>query len=249
MDTKKENKLFGLLGKNISYSFSKGYFEKKFETLKLENYDYVNFDISSIEEFSTLWKKHTISGMNVTIPYKEEVISKLDSLDATAADIGAVNTIKRLADGTLRGYNTDCIGFRNSLEPLLNSHHQKALILGTGGASKAVTYVLNQLGIVQQYVSRKKSNTQLTYEELTESILTDHTIIVNCSPLGTFPKLEEKPNIPYEFLTKKHLLFDLIYNPSKTTFLKMGEAKGCQVQNGYDMLVGQAEASWELWRS
>ena len=249
MDTKKELKLFGLLGRNISYSFSKGYFEKKFETIKLENYDYINFDISSIEEFSSLWKKHTISGMNVTIPYKEEVISKLDSLDATAAAIGAVNTIKLLSDGTLRGYNTDCVGFRNSLEPLLDSHHQKALLLGTGGASKAVAYVLEQLGIEYQYVSRKKSKSQLTYNELTESVMVDHTVIINCSPLGTFPKIEEKPDIPYEFLTANHLLFDLIYNPSKTTFLKIGEEKGCKIQNGYDMLVGQAEASWDLWSS
>lgn len=249
MDTKKENKLFGLLGRNINYSFSKGYFEKKFKTLKLENHTYTNFDIPSIEAFDSLWKTHQISGMNVTIPYKEAVLSKLDSLDTTAAEIGAVNTIRRMQDGTLRGYNTDCIGFRKSLEPLLALHHKKALLLGTGGASKAVAFVFDQLGIPFQYVSRNKTDSTISYDELTSEVMADHHIIVNCSPVGTFPKVDEKPKIPYEFLTKNHLLFDLIYNPEKTAFLKMGEEKGCQTQNGYDMLVGQAEASWEFWNS
>lgn len=249
MDTKKESKLFGLLGRNIHYSFSKGYFEKKFKTLGLTNHSYTNFDIPSIDQFEALWKNQPITGMNVTIPYKEAVIPKLDSLDATATAIGAVNTIKRMPDGTLKGFNTDCIGFRKSLEPLLTSHHQKAIILGTGGASKAIAFVFKELDIPVQYVSRNKTSSNLTYEELSKTILTDHNIIVNCSPVGTFPDIDEKPKIPYEFLTKKHLLYDLIYNPEKTAFLKMGEGKGCQTQNGFDMLVGQAEASWKFWNS
>ncbi len=253
MEEKTENsnkKLFGLLGKNISYSFSSGYFKEKFGDLQLENHQYVNFDIQSIEGFQNLINKHKnkLSGMNVTIPYKQEVINCLDEIDNQALEIGAVNTIKFIDDGKLKGFNTDVHGFQKSLEPLLEEQHTKALILGTGGASKAVAYALEKLNIAFVFVSRNpnKSN-EMSYYDITEAIIKEHTILINCTPLGTFPETKMCPDIPYQFLSEKHFLYDLIYNPSVTTFLNKGKEKGAKIKNGLEMLQLQAEKSWQIW--
>lgn len=240
---------FGLLGKDISYSFSKKYFTEKFQKLELNNLNYFNFDIPEIEEFPFLiyHREHEFGGMNVTIPYKEKVIKYLHELDKEAEEIGAVNTIKFTDDNKLIGYNTDTYGFQKSIEPLLKKHHTKALILGTGGASKAIAFTFNKLNIKYKYVSRRLTDDNFLYSTLNEEIISDYSIIVNCSPVGTFPNIEEAPDIPYEYITKKHLLFDLIYNPSETKFLKEGKIRGATIINGYKMLELQAEKSWEIW--
>ncbi len=245
--TEKAQVNFGLVGRNISYSFSRGYFKKKFNDLGLMNHSYENFDIQSISQFPTIFKSATnIKGLNVTIPYKEEVIPFLDTMDATAKKIGAVNTIKVDKAG-LKGFNTDAFGFKKALEPYLKAHHTKALILGTGGASKAVAFVLDELGIAFSYVSRSGKKNGFTYHDLNDGMITAHTLIINCSPVGTFPNIEEKPDIPYNQINSKHLLFDLIYNPEETTFLKTGKANGSAICNGFRMLEYQAEKAWEIW--
>ena len=246
--TEKKTNRFGLLGRNISYSFSQGYFTQKFKDLGLNEYSYENFDIQRIEELEMVLSQSDIKGLNVTIPYKEEVIPFLDELDAKAGKIGAVNTIKITEKG-LKGFNTDAYGFQKSLEPFLKPHHTKALILGTGGASKAVRFVLDELGIVNTYVSRQKKEGQFSYDELDKEVIEGHTFIINCTPLGTYPNIAEKPNIPYQFLNKDHLLYDLIYNPEKTTFLALGEAHGASICNGLQMLKLQAEKAWEIWNT
>ncbi|PWG06387.1 shikimate dehydrogenase family protein [Polaribacter aquimarinus] len=246
----RKNKLFGLLGKNISYSFSRGYFTKKFENLGLKKHKYVNFDLQNIDELPKVLKKNkdTLNGINVTIPYKEEVMQYLDKLDETAKEIGAVNTIKFTKRGNLKGYNTDVVGFENSIYPFFKKHHKRALILGTGGASKAVAYALKKNDIKVKFVSRNPNGKkQISYLDITEEVLKKYTVIVNCTPLGTSPDIEKCPNIPYEFLTEKHLLFDLIYNPEVTTFLKKGLKKGATIKNGHKMLELQAEESWRIW--
>ena len=246
---KQENnqRLFGLLGRNISYSFSSGYFGEKFEKLQLNNHSYVNFDIPTIEKFPSLLSQ-SINGMNVTIPYKQEIIPFLDEIDTEAQEIGAVNTIKFLENGKLKGFNTDVYGFKNSLLPLLKPNHTKALILGTGGASKAVDYALKSLHIETLFVSRSATvSNQIFYDELTEEIIADYTIVINCTPLGTFPNVEHCPNIPYQHITENHLLYDLIYNPSETTFLHKGKKQGAVIKNGLEMLKLQAEKSWQIW--
>jgi len=248
MDHKKRNR-YGLIGKNIDYSFSKGYFTEKFKTLGLSNCSYENFDLKHINEFQgTVLPQKSLSGFNVTIPYKQEIIPFLDELSKEAQEIGAVNTIK-LTKGGLIGYNTDAYGFKKALEPFLKPHHTSALILGTGGASKAVAYVLSSLGIDFIYVSRTQKEKQLTYECLTADNIKNHPLIINCSPVGTFPNNEQKPQIPYIGINSDTLLFDLIYNPALTAFLKEGEKRGAQTSNGYQMLVHQAEKAWELWNS
>ncbi|MBT8180485.1 MAG: shikimate dehydrogenase [Eudoraea sp.] len=247
--TEKDKVSFGLIGKNISYSFSKTYFNNKFTSLNLQGYSYENFDIPDLEEFPSLVERNkTLRGLNVTIPYKEDIIPYLDSLDKKAKRIGAVNTIKFTKEG-LRGYNTDVYGFKKSIEPFLKESHKKALILGTGGASKAVAFVLNELGISFKYVSRNPIGDQIGYSELNKKIISTHTVLINCTPLGTFPNTEAKPGIPYEFLTSNHLLFDLIYNPEKTAFLLSGEHKGAIICNGAEMLELQAEKAWQIWNS
>lgn len=246
---KKENKQFkfGLVGKDISYSFSRGYFKQKFADLGLDNYSYVNFDLETIESFPEISKNiHSINGLNVTIPYKEAIIPFLQSLDKDAAKIGAVNTIKITKEG-LKGYNTDVHGFKHTLLPHLKKHHTKALILGTGGASKAVSFVLEELRITHSFVSRSRGENKLAYSDLTKEILEKHTLLINTTPLGTHPKITEKPDIPYLFLNANHLLFDLIYNPEKTAFLLAGEAHGAAICNGQKMLEIQAEKAWEIW--
>ncbi|MGI9548049.1 MAG: shikimate dehydrogenase family protein [Flavobacteriaceae bacterium] len=243
----KKKSRFGLVGKNISYSFSRSYFTAKFEQLGLGKHSYENFDLSSIREFKELIQKTpSIKGLNITIPYKEAVIPYLDRIDPQASEIGAVNTVQ-FGDGGLVGYNTDAFGFRESLRPMLNDSDKYALILGTGGASKAVAYVLDELGIEYKYVSRNPVANQLSYTDLNSDILNLHTVLINCTPLGTFPQTEQKPDLPYEHIGERHLLFDLIYNPAKTLFLKEGELKGSRIINGLKMLELQAEKAWEIW--
>tara|TARA_R110002167_G_scaffold58047_22_gene164829 strand:+ start:434 stop:1165 length:732 start_codon:yes stop_codon:yes gene_type:complete len=236
-----------LVGRNISYSFSKGYFSKKFEALGLVDHSYENFDLPEIGAINTLLAQNPdIAGFNVTIPYKEAILPYLTDIDAMAKKIGAVNTVKLQGD-RLIGYNTDAYGFQKSLEPFLEAHHQKALILGTGGASKAIAFVLDRLRIAYKFVSRRPLKNQLGYGDLTQKTLQEYLILINCTPLGTHPNVHEKPDIPYDFITARHLLFDLIYNPEKTTFLVHGELKGASICNGHRMLELQAEKSWEIW--
>ena len=238
---------FGLIGRNISYSFSRNYFSEKFLREGISG-SYENFDLKNISEFSAVLKENPeLRGLNVTIPYKEEIIPFLDSLDPVAAEIGAVNTIKVETSGRLIGYNTDYFGFAEALKPYLQPQHKKALILGTGGASKAIAYALKTLEIEYKFVSRKASEDKLTYEDLNENVLKEYKILVNCSPLGTFPKTEEHPNIPFKHLTQDHLIFDLIYNPPQTRFMELAEEKGATVVNGQKMLEFQAEKAWEIW--
>lgn len=240
---------FGLIGKNISYSFSPKYFTEKFSKMGLNDFKYFNFDIPEIEEFPFILyhKEHEFKGLNVTIPYKESIMRYLNEVDDEAKEIGAVNTIKITDDNKLIGYNTDVYGFQKSIEPLLKLHHKKALILGTGGASKAVGFAFKKMGIEFKFVSRKVSENVFLYSLLTKEILDEYTIIINCSPVGTHPNVNEAPNIPYQFINEKHLLFDLIYNPAETKFLKEGKSRGATIKNGYDMLELQAEKSWDIW--
>lgn len=240
-------RLFALVGKNISYSFSRAYFTEKFEKEHISDAEYVNFDLNSVDELpQKLQKNPNIQGMNVTIPYKKEIIPMLAKLDPIAEEIGAVNTIKVTQKGLI-GYNTDYFGFSESLKPFLKEHHTKALILGTGGASNAVAYALKMLGISFRFVSRTPKMGQFSYSDLSSQIVNKYKIIINCTPLGTFPNVEDFPPIPYQFLTSEHLLYDLIYNPERTTFLQKGEKKKAIIINGWKMLELQAEKAWEIW--
>ncbi|MEE9349366.1 MAG: shikimate dehydrogenase [Flavobacteriaceae bacterium] len=242
-------KHYGLLGKNISYSFSKKYFLEKFKNLKL-NCVYNNFDIESIEFLPDLLNENitNLKGFNVTIPYKNDIFKYLDEIDETAQEINAVNCVKIIDQYYLKGFNTDAYGFENSLKPLLKPRHKKALILGTGGASKAVAFVLKKLNIAFTFVSRNPTTTnQISYETLTDEIIINHQIIINCTPLGTHPNIQLHPNINYLALTSKHLLYDLIYNPSETKFLTKGKNQSATIKNGLEMLELQAEKSWEIW--
>ena len=242
------NKL-GLLGKDISYSFSKTYFKKKFEDENISDTTYENFDIESIDLFPSIIKNTTgLKGLNVTIPYKEQVIPFLDKVNKKAKTIGAVNTIKITKKGKLVGYNTDCYGFKKTIKPFIKSHHKKALILGTGGASKAIAYTLNEMEISYQYVSRKLSDgVGFSYDTLTANDVKDYQIIINCSPVGTFPNIEDCPNIPYQSINEKYILFDLIYNPEETKFLRLGKKNKATTVNGLGMLEFQAEKAWSIW--
>lgn len=238
---------FGLIGKNISYSFSPGYFREKFNQLGLEDCSYEIFDLPDISHFPHLVGQNPdLEGLNVTIPYKEAVIPYLDHLEKQAGEIGAVNTI-RFAGNRLEGHNTDIIGFRESLRPLLRPADKAALILGTGGASKAVAYSLRQLDISFRFVSRNPKKGQLAYDEVTPELLRQQQILINCTPLGTYPDVCQSPPLPYEAIDSTHLLYDLIYNPPETSFLKQGLERGARIKNGLEMLRLQAEASWELW--
>jgi len=240
---------FGLIGKNIDYSFSKSYFNKKFENEGLKH-TYKNYDIDTIDKFPKIISStKKLRGLNVTIPYKETIIPYLDKLHKTAKKINAVNTIKITKKGKLIGYNTDYFGFKKSIEPHLKPQHKKALILGTGGASKAIAYALKKLGIKYKYVSRKPTgNNAFTYDSLTENDIKSHQIIINCTPLGTYPKTNECPNIPYDGINGTHLVFDLIYNPEETKFLTIAKIKGATTCNGSKMLELQAEKAWKIWQ-
>jgi shikimate dehydrogenase len=239
-------KKYGLLGKNLNHSFSKSYFENKFKTEGRTDSKYLNFPISRISDFKELVNSNSFSGLNVTIPYKESIIPFLDTLSIDADKIGAVNTID-FKDGKLIGHNTDHIGFHNSIKPFLENTMERALILGTGGAAKAVIYALEKIGINCLCVSRKPKENQLSYEDINEYVLKHHLLIVNTSPLGTSPNVNECPSIPYKHLTEKHFLVDLVYNPCETLFLKKGLAQNAIVLNGKAMLIHQAEKSWEIW--
>lgn len=240
-------KIYGLIGKNIDYSFSRSYFQKKFEVEKVDA-EYCNFDLQSITELKEFLQNHrNLQGLNVTIPYKQEVIPLLDKLDGVAGEIGAVNTVKFEKDGSLTGYNTDYYGFTESLRPHLEKKHTAALILGTGGASKAVAYSLRQLNIPFTFVSRSSGENNYSYEDLTPEIIRNHPLLINCTPLGTFPKVKDAPEIPYRGLTSNHLVFDLIYNPSVTRFMELAKENGASAVNGLRMLELQAEKAWEIW--
>ncbi|TAG56748.1 MAG: shikimate dehydrogenase [Cytophagales bacterium] len=243
-------KQFGLIGKTLSHSFSKKYFTEKFVQLVLKDHVFNLFEIPIIEDFPALWQsKEGLVGMNVTIPYKEQIIPFLDALDDSAQKVGAVNVIKITNNKKLIGYNSDYYGFKTSLEYEISNFKNDihtALILGTGGASKAVLVALKDLNIDFKIVSREKSKADYTYEELFKCTILPH-LIVNCSPLGTFPNIEECPNIPYHLLSEKNMLFDLVYNPAETLFMKNGKSYGAKTQNGLDMLHLQAEKAWEIW--
>lgn len=251
MDKKQEKSMtkFGLIGKNIEYSFSIRYFENKFLKENITNCTYLNFDIPSIAVFNTNVKTTpNLKGLNVTIPYKESIIPLLDKLSKKAKAIGAVNTIRITKKGKFIGHNTDCYGFKKSLQPHLQATHKKALILGTGGASKAIAFSLQELGIEYAFVSRNLNiSATYSYDSLTPSIIKKHALIINCTPLGTHPNVNVAPNIPYEAITEKHLLFDLIYNPEETVFLSQGKKRGAKTVNGLKMLELQAEKAWKIW--
>ncbi len=248
-------KTYGLIGYRLGYSFSKGFFTDKFEKEGLKDYEYVNFELDTIKEFPGIFEKNDhIAGLNCTIPYKQEIMPYLDEINEEAAKVGAVNTVKivRSADGVrLIGYNTDIYGFENSLKPMLNEKHKKALILGTGGASKAIKYILDKLGI--EYVSASIEDElfekEIRYNQIDETLIKESLVIINATPLGTHPKVDTCADIPYEHITSDHVLFDLVYNPEKTLFMKKGKAQGASVKNGLEMLHGQAIKAWEIWNS
>ena len=243
-------KKYGLIGFPLKHSFSKNFFNEKFEKEKIEA-EYVNFEIPEIKFFpKVIADNKDLLGLNVTIPYKEQILPFLDDISPDALNIGAVNVIriKRKDEKVLlKGYNSDVIGFTRSIEPLLKTHHKQALILGTGGASKAVKQGLKSLNIEYTYVSRHKNPGMLTYEQISPELIQEYTVIINCTPCGMFPHSEECPQLPYEALNHHHLLYDLIYNPDKTLFLKKGFLQGAETKNGLEMLLLQAVAGWEFW--
>jgi len=238
---------FGLLGKDISHSFSKPFFEEFFLKNKL-HHTYTNFDIDSISEFPIILNENkSLKGLNVTIPYKQQILPYLDKIDKEAKKIGAVNTIKISKNGSLVGYNTDHFGFATSLAENLSEKTKSALIIGTGGASKAVAYVLDNLNINYKYISRTRDENEFAYQDLTEEIIREHKLIINCTPLGSGQHINAFPKIPYNSIGQEHLLFDLIYNPKLTIFLKMGKDRGAKIVNGQAMLEYQAKKSWKIW--
>ena len=239
--------MYGIIGYPLQQSFSPAYFNEKFRQLGIPEI-YCAFPLETIAAFPALLQQHPyLHGLNVTMPHKQVIIPYLDELDETAKAIGAVNTV-RIRNGRLKGYNTDITGFTDSLKPLLRPHHQKALVLGAGGAARAVTYYLQQLGIPFYIVSRTKSEDTLTYADLDATLMAACTLVINTSPLGMVPDTDLFPDIPYEYLTGQHLAYDLIYKPAETVFLQKARAQHAQVQNSYDMLIGQAEAAWAIWQ-
>jgi len=249
-------RLFALIGYPLTHSFSKKYFTEKFKREGISNCRYELLELPDYKGFPNLIASHhDLVGLNVTIPHKQNIIPFLDELDAaSAARIGAVNTIKILANGRLKGYNTDYYGFRLSLEQWLQSLNVsieglKALVLGNGGAAKAVFAALEDIQISYQIVSRQKTASTISYEDLTKDVIASHHLIINTSPVGTYPKVDECPAIPYEWLSKKHLLYDLVYNPAETLFLKKGKQQNAQTHNGLPMLQLQAEKAWEIWNT
>ena len=241
---------YGLIGYPLGHSFSIGYFNEKFDNENI-NARYINFEIPSIEDFiEVIDSNPELRGLNVTIPYKEQVIPYLDSLSPEATAIGAVNVIRVTHKGKktqLKGFNSDVIGFTRSIEPLLERHHKKALILGTGGASKAIDYGLRSLGLETKVVSRTKRDGILCYEDITADIIREYNVIVNCTPLGMYPNVDSCPKLPYEAMDSHTLLYDLLYNPDETLFMTKGREQGAVVKNGLEMLLLQAFASWEFW--
>ena len=242
---------YGIIGYPLAHSFSRSYFNEKFENEGIDA-QYFNFEIQSVTDFPQIIAENPeLKGLNVTIPYKEQITFFLDELDKDALAIGAANVVKvvhqKNGNTKLIGYNSDFIGFKQSIEPLLEPHHTKALVLGTGGASKAVIYALKQLGLESLLVSRRPYPNMITYDQLTPEIIQEYTVIVNCSPVGMYPNTEQCPDIPYDALTKQHLLYDLLYNPDTTLFMRKGLDKGATVKNGLEMLLLQAFAARDTW--
>lgn len=237
---------YGIIGYPLGHSFSKGFFTEKFAREGIDA-QYLNFEIPDVGMLRDILRENPeLRGLNVTLPHKQVVIPLLDDLSEDAREIGAVNVI-RIRNGNLKGYNSDIIGFTESIKRLLQPWHTKALVLGTGGASKAICVGLNRLGIRWTYVTRSPHEGMFAYTDLSPAVMADHTVIVNCSPVGMFPKVDAAPAIPYELLTPKHLLFDLVYNPEDTLFMQKGREQGATVKNGLEMLHLQAKASWEFW--
>ncbi|HEU0110405.1 MAG TPA: shikimate dehydrogenase [Flavisolibacter sp.] len=240
---------FGLIGKTLKHSFSKKYFTQKFRDNNITNCTYESFELQSIDLLPQLIEDHPdLEGLNVTIPYKEQVLPFLSNADHIVSAIGACNCIK-IEGKKLFGFNTDVVGFKNSLQPKLGVQHTKALILGTGGAAKAVEYTLKELNINYLIVSRKQSPHTVNYTSIDDTLISDYKLIINTTPLGMYPDVGTYPDIPYKTISSEHLLFDLVYNPEKTVFLKKGEEQGAQIVNGLEMLVLQAEESWRIWNS
>jgi shikimate dehydrogenase len=240
-------KLYGLIGYPLGHSFSKKYFEEKFVKENLQDCSFELFPIEEIETFTDIIAtQKKLQGLAVTIPHKQAVMPLLTQMSDEAKAVGAVNCIK-IIEGKTIGYNTDVIGFEKSLLPLLQHHHTKALVLGTGGASKAVQYILKKIGIPFFLVSRTKTDKTITYENISAEIIQTHALIINTTPLGMTPNEEGFADIPYHLITSKHLLYDLIYKPEKTMFLQKGESQGCNIKNGFEMLILQAEENWKIW--
>ncbi|MDO8998381.1 MAG: shikimate dehydrogenase [Bacteroidota bacterium] len=241
---------FGLIGKSLSHSFSKSYFEKLFKEKDLKNHIYQNFELETIDEIKKVFLTTNLKGLNVTNPYKETIIPYLDELSEEAKEIGAVNCVKILNAKTI-GYNTDCYGFAQSIKPFLDTTHERALILGTGGASKAVAFALKKIGVDVFFVtsSVKKNTNTFFYDEINERVMAAFNLIINTTPLGLFPNANEAPALPYHLFTNKHLAYDLIYNPEQTLFLKQAKEMGAVTINGLSMLHQQAQKSWEIWNS
>ena len=248
-------KTYGLIGRKLGHSFSRNFFTEKFTRENLADHEYVNFELDTIDEFPALFEQgKDICGLNCTIPYKQQIMSFLDEIDAEAAQIGAVNTVKIIHQNgrrILKGFNTDLYGFEHSLRPMLEARHQKALILGTGGASKAIRFLFDKMGI--DYLSAttrtEHGEKEIGYNQLTNEVMNEHLIIVNATPLGTFPQVNTCPDIPYPLITGDHILYDLVYNPAETLFLKNGQKQGAKTKNGLEMLHLQALRSWEIWNS
>lgn len=248
-------KTYGLIGHRLGYSFSRKFFTEKFAAENLEHHEYLNFELDSINEFPGIFdSEKNIAGLNCTIPYKQQIMQFMEEIDEEAARIGAVNTVKiTYLDGRriLKGFNTDSYGFENSLQPMLEEKHKKALILGTGGASKAIKYILEKLQI--SYLSASIEDdlfeNEIRYNQITDELLKEYLIIIHATPIGTFPNVDNCPDIPYKSITSDHVLFDLVYNPEETLFLKKGKAQGAKTKNGLEMLHLQAKRSWEIWNA
>jgi len=243
---------YGLIGYPLGHSFSKSYFNEKFENEGI-NAEYINFEIPTLDSLPEILASNPeLKGLNVTIPYKEKVISYLDSISPEARAIGAINVIRvdhKGNDTYLKGFNSDVIGFTKSIEPLLERFHKKALILGTGGASKAINFGLKSLGLETVFVSRFERPGTIQYSQITPDIIQEYNVIVNCTPCGMYPHIDECPQLPYEAMTSKNILYDLLYNPDETLFMKKGAQHGATVKNGLEMLLLQAFASWEFWHN
>ena len=248
-------KTFGLIGYRLGYSFSRNFFTEKFKQENLADHEYVNFELDSIEEFTDIFDQgKNICGLNCTIPYKQQIMPFLDEIDPEAVQIGAVNTVKiTSANGKryLKGFNTDIYGFEHSLCPMLEAKHKKALILGTGGASKAIKHLFNKLQIayLSATIEEECFEKEIRYEQIDAQLLKEYLIIIHATPVGTFPKVDECPTIPYQYITSDHVCFDLVYNPQETLFLKKAKAQGAKIKNGLEMLHLQALKAWEIWNS
>ena len=242
---------YGLIGSNLSYSFSKSYFENKFKAFQLHNHTYTNIVCATEVELKAFMKKeiYEYNGVNVTIPYKEKIITLLDGIKGIAKKVNAVNTLV-INEQRIIGYNTDVYGFTKALQPLLHSDIKKALVLGTGGASKAVSFALKQIGIDIQFVSRNTTNSaSIGYKQIDQKCMQEHLLVINCTPLGTYPDINQAPQLPYQYITKNHIVFDLVYNPQETLFMQLAKEQGASISNGMEMLKFQAEKAWELWNT